>query len=263
MINWFKVKKYLTFLLVSAIPLVIFFFSLLKLGDLIMAALAWLAATMLMMFVGSRLMRHPMMQMVEGDGLLGMTIDSTGLIQPFLIRVIPPFMHGRLGKKNVEDVWDRNATFYLKPPKEGQLAVAEDDSGELYEVIVLGKAGEDHNDKIFSFEGHLVFIFNKALNTFITKDMLAQLESRTMAKHVILYLSKRTEELTAMIRDFARYIVEQTKPKKFFGLGNWFIVIVIVAILLIMILMFPAFLDIFSNAGGIVQTLPRQPVTPR
>ena len=64
-----------------------------------------------------------------------------------------------------------------------------------------------------------------------------------------------------MLRDFARYIVEQTKPRRFFGLGNWFIILIIVIIVL---LMFPAFLDIFSSAGGIVHPVKLiEPVVPR
>lgn len=261
MMNWFKIKRYVAFLLISAFPLMAFFFTLLKVGDLMIAAAAWLATTVLMMLIGSWIIRHPMLQMVEGAGILALTIDSTGLIEPFIVKVLPPLMKAKLRNQEIEDVWDRNAAFYIKHPKPATLTVAEGDDGELYEVIVLGKAGEDHNDKFFSFEGHLTFIFNKALGTFITKDMLANLESNTMAKHVILYLSKKIEELSRMIRDFARYIVEQTKPKRFFGLGNWFIILIVVAVLLLLILMLPAFMDVYSSAGSLIEV--PAPVVPR
>jgi len=265
MINWFKIKKYVTFLIVSAIPLMAFFYGLMKFRDLISAVIVWLLVTIFMMFVGSLLIRHPMLQMVEGDGILAMTIDSTGLVQPFVVKVVPPFMRGKMGKKELEDVWDRDATFYIKHPKPGTLTIAEGDDGQKYEVIVLGRAGEDHNDKIFAFEGHLMFIFNKALNCFITKQALANLESKTLIKHAVFYLNEKVEELTMMLRDFARYIVEQTKPKRFFGLGNWFVILIIVAIVIIVLLMFPAFLDIFSSAGGIIHqpVKPTGPVIPR
>lgn len=268
-INLFKIKKHVAFLITSAIPLMVFFFTLLKVGNLLYSALAWLLATLLMMFFSARLISHPMMKMVEGDGILGITIDSTGVVEPFLLRVIPPFIKGKLrGKGEIEDVWDRDATFYIKHPKEGQLTIAQDGEGNLYEVIVLGKAGQDQNEKLFAFEGHLLLIFNKALNCFLTKQTLADLENKSLIRHAVFYLNEKTEELTLQLRDFARYIVEQTRPKKFFGLGNWFIVIVIVAVLLLIMLFLPAFMDVFSNAGGIVpvqpiQQVPVQPIHPR
>ena len=263
MINWFKVKKYVTFLLVAAFPLMAFFYTLMKMHDLIYATAAWLGATVAMMFVASRMLRHPMMQMVEGDGLLAMTIDSTGLVQPFLLKVTPPFMRGKLNSKEVEDVWDRDATFYIKPPKNGSLTVAKGEDGELYEIIVLGRVGEDYNDKLFGFEGHLMFIFSKTLNCFLTKQALAEMETKSLIKHAVFYLNMKVEELTRLLRDFARYIVEQTKPKKFFGLGNWFWILIVAAVLIILLLMLPAFLDVFTGfSSTIQQTVPVKPVQP-
>lgn len=262
-INMFKVKKYVAFLTLSAIPLMAFFFTLIEAGNLLYSAFAWLIATMLMMFFSARIISNPMLRMVEGDGILGITIDSTGVVEPFILRVIPPFVKAKLRGKEIEDVWDRDATFYIKHPKEGQLTVAQDPDGNLYEVAVLGRVGEDHNEKLFAFEGHLLMIFNKALNCFLTKQSLANLENKSLIKHAVFYLNEKTEELTMQLRDFARYIIEQTKPKRFFGMGNWFIVIVIVAVLLLILLFLPAFMDVFSNAGGIIPVQPVQPVSQR
>jgi len=263
MINWFKIKKYITFLIMSAVPLAAFFASLISLNDLLMSAIVWLMVTAVMMFIASRFLAHPLLNLLEGSGILGMTFDSTGVIQPFTIHVNPPYIRGRLGRKEIEDIWNRDATFYLKNPRPGKMAVAEGADGEEYEVIVLGKKGEDHNEKLFNFEGHLTFIYNKTLDEFLTKDALAKFEKSTLVKHAVLYLNKKAEELDAKIRDFARYIVEQAKPKKFWGMGNWFWVIIVVAVLLILLLFLPAFMDVFSSGiGGISQVVPVQPVTP-
>lgn len=267
LINFFKIKKYAALFLMAFFPTLAFFLSLLKLGDFIYATLIFLGVTIFMMLITSRLISHPLLQLLEGKGFLAIKLDSTGVILPFICQVIPPYVKGRLGKKEVEDVWDRKAVYYIKPPKEGKITIAEDKEGNRYEVIILGKAGEDKHDKLFGFEGFPTFIYNEALGTFLTKQALAKFEDEALVKHTIFYVSKKVDELLMQIRDFARYVVEQTKPKKkFFGLGNWFWLIVIAVLILLGILILPMFMDMFSGATRAlapVQPVNPNPVTPR
>lgn len=270
LLNIFKIKKWGAFFLMAFVPTLTFYLTLVNYRDFIYAVIFFMVATLGMTVIASKLISHPLLELIEGKGIIAFTFDSTGIIQPFICRVIPPFTKGRLGKQEITDVWDREAVFYLTRPKKGQLTVARDEDGELYEVIVLGKAGEKHVDELFGFEGLPALIYNRALNTFITKSALAELESSSIVRHVIFYLNKRVEELTAMIRDFARYVVEQTKPKKgLFGLGNWFWIILLIAIVVIVMLFVPAFMDTFSNlvSSNIpvtpVQPTPQAPVVPK
>ncbi|WP_456477609.1 hypothetical protein [Geoglobus ahangari] len=262
MINFFKVKKYAGFFMMAFFPTLAFFVALLRLGDFIYATLAFLGVTFLMMLIASRLISHPLLQLLEGKGFLAIKLDSTGVINPFICQVVPPYVKGRLGKnKEVEDVWDRKAVYYLKPPEKGKMAIAEDQEGNKYEVIILGKAGEDKHDKLFGFEGFPTFIYNEPLGTFITKQALAKFEDEALVKHKIFYVSKKIDELLMVIRDFARYVVEQTRPKKaFFGLGNWFWLIVLAILALLAILLLPMVMDMFSGATRAIA--PVQPVNP-
>jgi hypothetical protein len=67
------------------------------------------------------------------------------------------------------------------------------------------------------------------------------------------------DELRNHIRDFARYIVEQSKPKASF-LQSKIFWIVIIAVVLIMVMLFAP--TIFSTISQGIPSLPDVPITP-
>ena len=78
-------------------------------------------------------------------------------------------------------------------------------------------------------------IYNKNMEAFLTKNSLAKMESESIMRHQLLYLKKKTEELTDAMRDFGRYVIEVgLRPKANFLsglLGNkwlWIALLIII-----------------------------------
>ena len=80
--------------------------------------------------LGNVLLKNPFSLMLEGKGILMFDISSTGVVRPFLVGVKSPYVEGKLGEKNVKDVFDREAVYNLAAPqKASNLAVPLPDGG--------------------------------------------------------------------------------------------------------------------------------------
>jgi hypothetical protein len=254
-INLFRVRKWIGFAIAGIFPVVFFIYIILTIGDLLLAVVGVFIGMILSAVIGSLLIRHPMLEMLEGKGLLTFTIDSTGTIENFICGVNPPYIKGFFRGKEINTTFDRDMVGYLHVPQHGKLcqAVEIDENGNRIgecTVLKMPKA-EDKPEHLFSFSSFPVFIFNKNLGIFLSKEVLATNEKDTMIKHVILYLLRKTEDLTNSIRDFARHVVEQTRPRKWLSIRNkWlWIILIVIAVVAILIMLGPSIMEAIGSAG--------------
>lgn len=254
MVNVFKVKRWGSFLLAAFLPTIMFFVALLTFG-FFYAMVFFLAGAIISVVLGGLLIRHPLLSMAEGAGLGIFTFDSTGLIRPFIAKVQAPYINSRLGNKNFSSVFDRNTVNYLAPIKEARM---EETDTEI--VLRLPKA--EYSEKLFNFAGAFpVLLWNSVLGEFYTKDMLAKLETETFVQHLVLYLNRKTDELSNSVRDFARYIVEQTRPKTNFFQSKLFWIVVIIVLVLVLLAFAPQIMKTFGTIE--LPAAPVVPVSPR
>ena len=266
-IKAFKIKKYGAFLIAAFIPTILFFFGLMSYG-LSWAFIFFFAGAVLSMVIGSILISHPLLSMLEGSGILCITIDSTGVMRPFLAQVRAPYIRAKLpGGKTIFTVFDRNTIHYLTNPLK---AIARIKSGEETsektgektgeETLVLELPRKDYVKSLFAWGAFPVLIFNSVLGEFYTKEMFCKLETETFVQHLVLYLNRKIDELSNNMRDFARYVVEQTKPKINFFQSKFFWIIIIVVILVLALLFAPQLMKTFGSVQ--LPSLPSQPINP-
>jgi len=273
MVNVFKVKKYGAFLFAAFIPTVLFFVALISWGFLY-SLLFFFSGAILSMVLAPRLIRHPMLEMLEGKGLLVLKLDSTGVIRPFIAKVAEPFLELNYGHGRKKfSVFDRNTVNYLTAPTTAyvdeenvQKEIVDRKTHEItgYETekkIILSLPKSDYVKSLFSWGAFPVLIWNEILGEFYTKEMLATAETETFVQHLVLYLNRKVDELSNNIRDFARYIVEQSRPKASFLQSKLFWIIIIAVILIMVLLFAPQIISTISRAT--VPSLPNTPITPR
>ena len=231
-VNFYKVKKWGAGAMMSFMPVMTFLLMIIF-TDLIQSIIAILMVIPVSIMLGFRLMNHPVMQYLEGNGLLVLTFDSTGTIDTFLVNVKNPYISGEYRCKKTETIFDRNSIFYMGAPQKIN-GIPEDNPN--YEILKLQIPKKDKNEHLFGFQHFPVLIYNKNLETFLTKELLANIEKDTFVKHMILYLNRKVEDLTSSLRDFARHIIEQTRPKKSFldslGAMKWIMLIIVIGVLL-------------------------------
>jgi uncharacterized membrane protein len=226
---------------------------------IVYAILVWMLTLVLGILLFGVLTNHPLIKFLEGQGFLALTIDSTGVIEPFVIQIRPPFIKGKLHGKEINSLFDRETIFYMKPPRKGELTNSDIDDPEFTHYDLKVPKGKE-SQITFAFMQYPTIIYNKNLQEIMTKDALGKMETEGVIKHLVLYLKVKTEELTSAIKDFARYVVEMTKPKQSFlaGKGGIILIIFIVMVVVIMLILFaPSIMNIIgpmlNTASGSVK----------
>lgn len=224
--NLLKVRKWGAFALCGFLPMAFALTSLFLTADVWTSIAAGVLGMVIMIFAGTFIYRHPMMGVIEGDGILGITMDSTGVMTPFLLKVATPYLTSKLDGEAVRTTFDRQTVNYLMNPKKGTIAYGDD--GKLH--LTLDQA--EYKNDIMNLGGIPTLFYNKHMGAFMSKEMLSKHETETFVQHLVLHLNRRTDELSSNVRDFARYIVEQTRPKSAFWAQPWFIGVVIIVIII-------------------------------
>jgi hypothetical protein len=281
MISFYKWKKQAIYIMLGVIPLLLFlmiFFATLKSYtiqgmrfiyidgmNLVISFIVAVVTAIVLMIIGNRWLRHAFTSMLEGKGLLTFILDSTGLIGTFNVRVDSPKMRGILPQKNladIEDIYDTDLMHRLMVPKDTTMTQAitfeKDDNGDLkfgetVDVIVLPKENEKY-EHLFSFENRPVFIFNKVMRKFLSRDALAKYEKDIEIKHNALNILRKVQETDTSFRNFGRYIGENIKPGKRGFLASSLVKYILLAgviglIVFIIILFVPGFLNAGANLG--------------
>jgi len=240
-LNPFWIKKYAAFCLCGTLPTIIFFVLLLNSG-LIQASVGFAMGVAFSAVIAAKFTGNPWQSALEGKGMLVGTLDSTGIIRTYLAQINLPFLTTKIDGKKKDTIFSRASVLFLKPPEKAVI-----DESEVELKFTLAKAKFNHS--IFSFDGIPFLLYNKALGDFFSKEMLATTEKDTFVEHTILYLTRRIEDLSSQVRDFARYIVEQTRPKKNIWESKLMWVVLIIVAIIILALGFPFITQAIGLAG--------------
>jgi hypothetical protein len=214
--------------------------------------------------LSSRIVSHPMLNYAFGEGVMTFTFDSTGIISPILSKINPGkvvvFAKGRKGDKEIDTIFDRNIMMYVNEQiKAGELVNAVDEEGNEFKALILPENAWEHK---FSFLQYPAFLFNKQLGTFMTKDWFGEGEKKLFKKHLFLELIYKIDELNSYVRDFARHVAEQLRPKASFLTNKWLWIIIGIVLLGIV-----GYFIISSGGGGgtgqVIQNAGQNLVSPR
>lgn len=258
MLNPFMIKKYSALLLACFFPVIAFAVGIMFYNYWIALA-CFFVATIIMVFIGNMLLKNPFSMMLEGKGILVFNLDSTGIIKPFIVNVISPFIKGKVDGEDIFDVYDRETVMNLATPGAAGKCVVKDN--EFFFKI----SEDEFNKSRFGFYQYPVLIWNNQIKSLLTKDYLSEQEKQSFAEHGVLYLNRKLEELTSVVRDFGRYVVELTRPKDSIFSKPWFWWLIVMIALGILGAIFarPIFNAIMSAGGTVSDSIGSAPVVAR
>ena len=263
MISSYSIKKWGIMFSAALFPMAFFVLAMLLTGDLLISAILGIAvAGALIILANFLLLNNPLMKVLEGAGIALFDVDSSGIIQPFFFKKLLPYVEGEINGKPVSDAYNRKQLYYLKPP----IKVSDEGGAkQMPDGSILFKIPQkDVLKSKFSFVGYPVFLWNSVLQSFIDKDLLSKMETQLFAEHQILLLNRRIEDTNNILRNFARYIMEQIKPKKTIFSAWWFWVIVAVVVIIVLIALLQPVVEQILGGGVSLPTIPDAPaVTPR
>lgn len=245
-LNVFVIKKYAALIMAAFLPVLAYTIGMVFYGF-------WIGFGLLALFMifsvllCNKLLSNPFTAMIEGKGLLCLNIDSTGIIKPFILKVIQPYVTGKLENTPINDVYNRSTVLSLANPVTEGTATEEKEGG-----ITLRINQDQFNQSRFGLYHYPTLIYNGQLKSLVTKDHLSEKEKSGFAEHGILYLNRKMEELTGVLRDFGRYVVELTKPKGSIFQNKWFWIVVIFVVIVLVLLVAPTIIKQFGGMAGTV-----------
>jgi len=262
-LNLYKVKKYAALGICGFIPTILFLFGIQ--GFTFIEALGFFALGLIVaVVIANKMLANPFTDMLEGKGLMVLGLDSTGVIPSFIAKVKEPFLTANFNGKSIVDIFDRKLIQYFRPPvhveAEKELNVTRtytNEDGEKVtekgDYLTIHLPLKQEAKAMFSFMHYPMLIYNKNLETFVTKEMLESKEALVFKEHLVLYLLKKVENLTDTVRDFARHVIEQSKPGllgRLFGSGAITWIIIIAVVIVLGVLLFPIIIDMYVSMTG-------------
>lgn len=248
MLNPFVLRKYMAILIISVIGSSLFTVGLLYYG-ILGGVIFFGVGLVCSLIVGNIILSHPFTKMLEGKGILVINIDSTGILQPFIVGVKAPYMVGKLRGKWIKDVFDRSAVSHLAVPHQNSKTAKLHSGG-----ITIELDEREFNEARFGMFHYPVILYNEQIGSVITKDFLSEMEKDTFAEHGVLYLNRKMEELTSVVRDFGRHIVDTLKPAGNILQNKWTWVVLAIMIIIFAVLFGKPIMNAVSNfstgAGG-------------
>ncbi len=245
LLNPFTLKKYAALLIPPMLAVTAFYIGVSQFGLLVGIGL-YIVAMIVGLLVGSALLTNPFTQMLEGKGILAINIDSTGILRPFILSVLPPYIKGKLLNKKVDDIFNRSTIAHLAAPIKNKSIAQRTEGGGI--KIELDEP--QFNEARFQLFHYPVVLYNQQIQSIITKDFLSGMEKDTFAEHGVLYLNRKMEELTSVVRDFGRHVVETLKPKQSLFKNKWVIVIIIIFAVILLVIFLPSIIQFVTGVGG-------------
>jgi len=309
-LNLYKVRVYGGLVLGPLISVIAFFIVLNFYGFLWSLAGLFVGVACSVVF-GKLMIKNAFSDLLEGNGVLALDVNSTGVIQPFIVSVQSPYIRNK--KLGVDDIFDRAAVMQLATVQHAREPLTQEANGirivlqksamvklkELHKDVGILELNKDEysvlkreKDKIviqltesalktlkqktqdnmtilelnedeynkgrFALFHYPCLIYNSQIKSIVTKDFLADQEKSAFAEHGILYLNRKVEELTNVVRDFGRYVVELTKPQGGGLLSKWWVWAIIIVFVGILVAMFAgpvitAIKGTMGTASGAVQ----------
>lgn len=225
MINMFKIKKYVAIILACAITSSFYGYG--NIYGMFGGLIGMLIGMFLSLILANVLLVTPNRMVEEGDGLRVLDINSTGFIQPYIVKVIPPILVGQFGNKKIIGHYDRKITYNFKTPLNG--VMQKDENGDIHILL----KSEDFTNNRFSFNGAPTLIFNSMTGAFLNKDFFAEQEKKLLSIHsILLYMNENVSNLVAALKDFSRYAINSLGKRDLGAIfKNKFVIILIVILL--------------------------------
>jgi len=241
----FKIKKWIAILLACSITTGFYGFG--NLYGMLGGLVGMLIGMLLSLILANVLLITPNRLVEEGEGLRVLDLNSTGVIQSYIVKIIPPKVMGTFGSKKFVSHYDRKITYNFKTPKDG--AMEQDDKGNIHILL----KNDSFNSNRFMFNGAPALIFNSMTGTFLNKDFFAEQEKTLLSLHsILLYMNENVSNLVVSLKDFSRYAINSLGKKDFGEIFKNKFVIILLVILLggLALVFFPQIMEAFKVFSG-------------
>lgn len=244
----FLLKKFIAFFIAGMLPFASILYSVFVFGgNLISLVVCGLCGLIAGILVGFILIDCPWIAVMEGRGLACLELNSTGMANFYLTTTNLPYMIVNAARGKISTLFNRSLSMYIRKEP---LPMKMEDKGEN---ITFTMPKSDVSESTFKIYGMPFFIFNSKINSFVSKEMLANQENKIMTEHLALELKERSKEMIARLQDQGRSVMDMLRPSSFleFVSQPYVLAIIIALSLLILLFMFmPKIMPVLNQFLG-------------
>lgn len=197
----------------------------------------------------------PFLKLFWGEGQLILTLDSSGVIQPYILKTTIPFLSAKIGDKEIKQKYDKNIFFYINEPIITKEKIYQTEEGDI--IFRLSK--EDFQKSKFKFWKYNVLFYNKILGSFLTKDFILEKEHSTFLEYLLLNLQWKLTNLDETLTNFFRKFGDMFKRISSFiadVMSNPIVILIIIAFLIILsIKLYPLLSNSINKAGQTISNI--------
>jgi hypothetical protein len=113
MFNAYVIKKNMGLLVVGIVPLMAYVIFT-EFYNMILGIIAMVLTLIIVIPFAGLMLRHPFRSIIEGEGLLALDLNSTGVLQPFILQKKGEWVNN--DSKGIRRLYNRRNVHYLKPP---------------------------------------------------------------------------------------------------------------------------------------------------
>lgn len=233
MINPFILKKYIALVLPALFTTTAFYVGITFYRSLWYGIAFMLGGMLISILIANLMLNNPFRAMVEGKGLMLLDINSTGIIQPYIMRLALPFIKGEKDGKEIKDTFDREKLVNLAPPIELRKTKAQLDKegGVTIDRNELKLEKEKLNQSRFAFFHFPVILYNGVIGSVVDKNFLSENEQEAFTDHLAYHLLNSLEETSITLRNLTRYVAEQLRPVQSIFKNKWLMIVIVIIII--------------------------------
>jgi hypothetical protein len=238
-----------SYFIASVFPLLAFVCVSFFLHDLMLAVLTACVICFFSAILGRIITGNSFIGMLEGSGILTLSINSSGNITPYLATTDSKNLTLKTPKKLFTSIYDRTIGFYFKSPKKASVEVTE-------EKLIIELEKEKFSTSYFKLMDKPVLIWNEKTQSFLTKQSLCDTENTMLADYLSLVTLTKIDALGLPLTQLTKTFSEYFKPASFLAMFDnpWvkgiFIFLIILAVVAVVVMFGPEFLNIIQGIGA-------------
>lgn len=279
MVNMYFGLRTASYFIASLFPVIMFVTILLTVHDIILAVMAALITAFLAAVLGRVMTGNPYIAMLEASGLLVLSLDSTGIVTPYVAKVDSKRLHLNTKKGFVSSVYDRAIGFYLRGGKKALFSDVKEQ--ETKKDVLTGKVTvtgekefleirlpkEDFSKSYFNLMDKPMLFYNEKTETFLTKQALSDLENTILADYLSLVVLNKVQALGTQLTALTKVFSDYFKPVSILRMldnpwvKGFVLIITIIGIAVVVIMFGPQIMEVLGQSD-IVQEFAGRPITP-
>jgi len=205
---------------------------------------------MILIIICFRVTTSPFLKMWEGSDYGVLTLDETGKVDFFTVKLVAGNFVGEFQGKSIIEPFNRKFFFYLNSvfgKAKGQIK-----NEEQEETLVLTLKKKDYNKALFKTE-FPILIYSKRLERFITKEYLHDQDDNEMLVSLAKSTYVELQKFNANASSITRYIVDLVGKTILNPQSMVFWAILIIIVIAVLWYGWPVIQDYFSGAAAAVQ----------